>query len=504
MSLNTLKSGSDLRGVAVAQSGSPATLTPEAVRRVGLAFARLTAARLGKEAGELTFAVGHDSRITGEALAGAMIAGLSAAGAAVHPCGLCTTPAMFLTTQPTYLGLDGAVMITASHHPWNRNGCKFFWPQGGLSGEDIDALIRAAEAAPDPGEHLPISSPVDFLQTYQRFLQGLFQENLGGATPLAGLAIVVDAGGGAGGFYADLLARLGANTQGSQFLAPDGMFSGHIPNPEDETAIRSLGEAVRRSGAGLGVIFDADCDRAAIVDRRGEPVHRNRLVALTAGMVLSGHPGATIVTDSVTSLGLTRYIQALGGKHLRYRRGYRNVIEEAVRLNQAGVDCPLAIETSGHAALRENHFLDDGMYLVTRLIIFLCQNGLGEDPDVIARLLAGLPEPAESIEIRLPITQAEFASAGQQALKVFEAAAAAQPGWQLATDSHEGVRVLFTGQDGTPAGFVMLRLSVHDPVLPLNAESDAPGALREMLGAVSKVLSPLPGIDWNELLAAVK
>ena len=65
------------------------------------------------------------------------------------------------------------------------------------------------------------------------------------------------------------------------------------------------------------------------------------------------------MTDSITSDGLKTYIeQTLGGKHHRFKRGYKNVINEAVRLNNEGVNCPLAIETSGHAALRENYFLD--------------------------------------------------------------------------------------------------------------------------------------------------
>src|SRR5699024_4588683 len=127
--------------------------------------------------------------------------------------------------------------------------------------------------------------------------------------------------------------------------------------------------AVLDSGADLGVIFDTDCDRAAIVDATGREINRNRLIALISAILLTEAPGATIVTASVTSSGLADFIAARGGVHHRFKRWYHNVIEEARRLCAAGVDCPLAIETSGHAALRENYFLDDGMYLVTRLIV---------------------------------------------------------------------------------------------------------------------------------------
>ena len=133
--------------------------------------------------------------------------------------------------------------------------------------------------------------------------------------------------------------------------------------------MKSLRGAVLRSGADLGVIFDADCDRAAVVDSDGKEINRNRLIALISAILLEEKPGQTIVTDSVTSSGLTDFISRCGGVHYRYKRGYRNVIDEAIRLNREGTTCPLAIETSGHAALKENHFLDDGMYLVTVLII---------------------------------------------------------------------------------------------------------------------------------------
>jgi phosphomannomutase len=159
------------------------------------------------------------------------------------------------------------------------------------------------------------------------------------------------------------------------------------------------GAAVKKAGADLGVIFDTDCDRAAVVDADGSEINRNRLIALISAILLDEKPGQTIVTDSVTSSGLARFIQEWGGEHYRYKRGYRNVIDEAVRLNEAGIDCPLAIETSGHAALRDNHFLDDGMYLVTVMLIKAMQ--LKQQGENLGKLLEGLREPVESTEIRV-------------------------------------------------------------------------------------------------------
>ena len=88
----------------------------------------------------------------------------------------------------------------------------------------------------------------------------------------------------------------------------------------------------------------------------GHEISRNAIVALAAALVCEEHPGTTIATDSVTSDELHDFLEnVLQVKHLRFKRGYKNVINEAVRLNKEGIDSQLAIETSGHAALKENY-----------------------------------------------------------------------------------------------------------------------------------------------------
>ena len=317
------------------------------------------------------------------------------------------------------------------------------------------------------------------------------------ACPLLGLHVVVDAGNGAGGFYEEMLRELGAWTEGSQFLDPDGRFPNHIPNPENPEAMDSISRAVTSAGAALGLIFDTDCDRAAIVDRTGREINRNRLIALISAVLLDKEPGATIVTDSVTSSGLAQFIAEWGGVHYRYKRGYRNVIDEAVRLNAAGIDCPLAIETSGHAALRENHFLDDGMYLTTILLVEAMR--LKQEGKELSSLLDGLREPVESTELRLKITAPDFREAGRAAIDQVMDHAAFAEGWHIAPDNREGVRINFDLDEGLNNGWFLLRLSVHDPVLPLNAESDVAGGVRTMLTRLLSVLEEADGIDITPL-----
>lgn len=155
-------------------------------------------------------------------------------------------------------------------------------------------------------------------------------------------------------------------------MEPDGRFPNHHSEPRrTRRPWRAFARRTVKAGADLGVIFDTDVDRGGAVDSRGEEINRNRLVAIASAIALEGNPGGTIVTDSITSDGLKTYIeQTLGGKHHRFKRGYKNVINEAVRLNNEGVNCPAGrLRRAAMAALRENYFLDDGAYLVTKIII---------------------------------------------------------------------------------------------------------------------------------------
>ena len=490
MDFEKLKSGTDIRGCASDIFGGSVNLNEKTAFCLAAAFAKF----LKQDLQSCLVAVGHDTRITAKTLKKAVIKGLMSENVNVLDCGACTTPAMFMTT--VLKNTDGAISITASHHPADRNGLKFFLKSGGIDHSQLDHIVKLAseddKAAPGGGS----VKSVDFMKEYSKLLRDKICEGLG-APPeskvLKGVHIVVDAGGGLGGFYAtDVLAPLGADTSGSKLLEPDGMFSAHIPNPEDKKAMQSISEAVLSSHADLGVIFDTDVDRAACVDSNGQEINRNRLIALASAIALKGSVGGTIVTDSVTSSGLKDFIEnQLGGKHLRYKRGYNNVISKARKLTENGIDCPLAIETSGHAAMRDNYFLDDGAYLITRIIIenqLLLKEGKNID-----ELLSGLKEPYDTKEIRFNITDENYVEVGTNVLCQLEKFSNQIEGWKVADDSYEGVRV------SIPGGWFMLRQSVHDPVLPFNIEADRDNVIDNALNQLKPFFKSLQGVDISVL-----
>ena len=497
-----LQNGSDIRGIAMdGVEGEDKNLGREETQNLTAGFVLWLCEKTGKSSDKLCISVGRDSRLTGEILQGAALETLSKAGVKALNCGMASTPAMFMSTVFDEYSCDGAIMITASHLPFNRNGFKYFDCNGGLNKEDISKIIEFAQSPEEikknksfntNEEKMPLK--VDLMDTYSSFLRKKIIHEVADPEnrekPLKNLKIVVDAGNGAGGFYAKkILAPLGADISASQFLEPDGNFPNHQPNPENKEAMDSISRQVISSGADLGIIFDTDVDRSSAVDGNGKEISRNRIVAMAAALIARKHPGTTVVTDSITSDQLTYYLeQCLGLKHLRFKRGYKNVINKSIELNSKGIDSQLAIETSGHAAYKENYFLDDGAYLATKIVIKAAQ--LARQGVKIDVILSSLEEPVEAREWRFPISAEDFGQYGQKILDDLKTWALnkekANHGVKLIEPNYEGVRIAFDCPD--VQGWCLLRKSLHDPILPLNVEVTR-GSCQTILEQIKEFLS---------------
>ena len=501
MDYKKLQNGSDIRGVALEGiEGQHINLTEKACKDIGRGFALWLQTKTGKNSG-IRVAVGRDSRLSGPTLSGWICEAMVEQGLEVTDFGMASTPAMFMSTVTEGYLFDGSVMITASHLPFNRNGFKFFTNQGGLEKGDIKQILEYAESDAQTNMNAGTLCQGAFMDTYAKILADKIRAATGDDEPLKGFRVVVDAGNGAGGFYVDkVLKPLGAITEGSRYLDPDGSFPNHIPNPEDKTAMESIIEAVKETNADLGIIFDTDVDRAGAVLSDGSELNRNRIIAMLAAILLREYPGTTIVTDSITSTGLAKFIEEKGGIHHRFKRGYRNVINESIRLNGIGQDSQLAIETSGHGALKENYFLDDGAYLVTKLLIELARSK--KEGYTLESLIGTLEEPAESIEFRMNIKVEDFKTYGQKVIDELTAYAGNQAGWSLAPNNFEGVRVNLDADHGN--GWFLLRLSLHDPLLPLNIESNSIGGAKKIASELAAFIAGYDQLDAAALLNFTK
>ncbi|CAN6221347.1 unnamed protein product [Urochloa humidicola] len=416
-SIRRLQNGPDVRGVALeGENGRSVDLTPLAVEVIGESFGEWLREELQRpEAEELRVSVGRDPRLSGPRLSAALFAGLARAGCSVFDMGLTTTPACFMSTILPRFNYDASIMMTASHLPYTRNGLKFFTKRGGLTSGDVEQICDCAArkyVARKMGlggeGMLPVVMRVDLMSDYAQHLRDIIKQRVAHPahydTPLKGFKVVVNAGNGCGGFFTwDVLEKLGADTTGSLHLEPDGTFPNHMPNPEDATAMSLTHDAVLANGADLGVVFDTDVDRSGVVDATGAAINGDRLIALMSAIVLDEHPGTTVVTDARASDGLTRFIASRGGHHCLYRVGYRNVIDKGVQLNTDGVETHLMMETTGHGALKENYFLDDGAYMVVKIIIEMVRMKLAGLEGGVGSLIMDLEEPAESVLLRMNI-----------------------------------------------------------------------------------------------------
>ena len=199
----------------------------------------------------------------------------------------------------------------------------------------------------------------------------------------------------------------------------------------------------------------------------------------------------TIVTDNIVSDGLIDFINhTLGGVILPFKRGYKNVIDKGIELNSTGEVCELAIETSGHGAFRENYFSDDGAYIATKIICRMAR--LAKEGKPIASLIEKLGQPADAAEMRLTITEPDFKAYGQQVLEDFRAFCEADPRFHIVTPNYEGVRVAF--DDEEVKGWLLIRLSLHDPVIPINLESKAPGGVTILKARIRPFIEAHPAL----------
>ena len=500
-----LQNGNDVRGIAVETPDAPKTLSAGHAACICAAFVRVLSEKLGKAPGELRIGIGHDSRVSAEEIQKGCCKGFG--GVQVFLCGLASTPSMFQSTVYEESGFDASVMITASHLPFNRNGLKFFTKEGGLEKAVLtEVLSQAAILAEKAGMTMEGELPedafaddaagsvqeFDLVSVYCAHMRDYVCRQVQAADydhPLAGLHIVLDAGNGAAGFFAHgILEPLGADVSGSVYLDPDGTFPNHVPNPENAAAMDAIRKATLAAGADLGVIFDCDGDRGAVVLGDGREVNRNRLIALLAKIVSLTSPGSTIVTDSVTSDELADFLEGkLGMRHLRFKRGYKNVINKGIELNAAGETCELAIETSGHGAFKDNYFSDDGAYISIKIICQLAK--MRQDGQELESLLEGFEEPGDELELRYRILDpapgqdpVDFKAYGARVVEDFGEFAGNQEGMTIVSPNYEGVRVSIDGPD--VKGWILVRQSLHDPEIPVNIEAKQEGGTASILALV--------------------
>lgn len=484
-----LANGSDIRGIALDGTDKAVNLTEETIQWIAHGFMKWLQENQTSKNESLNIAIGHDGRLSGPKIKGILSDVFTTYGANVIDVGLATTPSLFMATQYEEYACDAGIEITASHLPMEHNGLKFFTEKGGLESTDIEYILDEGYGSDDGSDTHTNGSVIkkDLLTDYAKDLRQKIidelPENDQSDQPLKGRHIIVDAGNGSAGFFVDkILKPLGAETKGSQFLDSDGNFPNHIPNPDNKEAMASLQNAVSKSGADLGIIFDTDADRAAIVDKDGKSINRNNLIGLASAIALKDAPGGVIVTNSPVSKHVIDFVANLGGEVEPYISGYKNVINRGIELNEEGTNSPLAIETSGHAAFRENYFLDDGSYLIVKILI--TDAIMQKEGKYVTDLIQELDEPAEAEEIRFVLETEDYQALGKQVIDDLNQFGREKTEFEMVPENKEGVRFNVSGNYGE--GWFLLRMSLHEPKLVLQMEND----IKDSIPTLKATLEP--------------
>jgi phosphomannomutase/phosphoglucomutase len=453
----------DIRGVAEIDFDA------DFAYRLGGAYARYLAAEGPAPVGgaRRRIAVGRDCRLTSDAYADALRAGLRAGGLDVVDLGVCPTPLVYFALFD--LDLDGGIQVTGSHNPADQNGFKLCAGKQAMHGEQIQALRRlldgAALAAGDAGDE----ERVGIITRYQRYLAAHF------APVTRPLTLVVDAGNATAGPVAPAVFRALGCTVDELYCELDGRFPHHHPDPTVEENLRDLRGRVRATGAEVGLAFDGDADRLGVIDGSGRVVWGDELLILFARDILRATPGATIIAEVKCSQRLFDDVAAHGGVPIMWKVGHSPI---KAKLREA--HAALGGEMSGHLFFADRYFgYDDAIYAACRLLEILSRSGRRLD-----ELLADLPPSYATPEIRVDCPDDEKFAVVERAR--------ARLRRQFEVIDIDGVRVKF------PLGWGLIRASNTQPALVLRLEAQTAAALEEYRRLLDETLRAVRSVGVVE------
>ena len=348
-----------VRGLAISE------LTSELAFRLGQAGAYILA---GETKPVPRILVGMDTRISGDMLEAALVAGICSVGAEAVCLGILPTPAVAYLTR--YYSADAGVVISASHNPCEFNGIKFFDSRGYKLPDSIEDKIEAVilegnTELPRPTGGLVGRKSVksSALEDYAAFLKGTI------GCDLKGLKVAVDCANGAAYRIApSVLQELGADVAVIN-NTPDGI---NINKGCGSTHMEELQKFTASRGADIGLAFDGDADRVLVVDENGELVDGDRIMAVV-GLELKKRGSLrenTIVATVMSNLGLDVMARHEGINIVKTKVGDRYVLEEMLSSGYV-----LGGEQSGHVIFLEHNTTGDGMLTALQLLWILKTSG---------------------------------------------------------------------------------------------------------------------------------
>jgi len=337
----------------------PDEINEPLARDIGRAYAAFVKAK--------RVAVGYDIRLSSPGLAAALKEGLKDGGCDVLDIGLWGTEAVYYATFAGHL--DGGIMVTASHNPPDYNGMKFVRedsrPISADTGlKDMAALIENG-TLPPPVAKRGTEKPHDIRAGYLEHLLGYIDRS-----KLRKLKVVVNAGNGGAGLVVDQLQQY----LPFEFIkinhAPDGTFPNGVPNPMLEENRAATTDAIRRSGADVGLAWDGDYDRCFFFDEEGTFIEGYYLVGLLAEVFLKREPGARIVHDPRLTWNTIDIVRRHGGEPVLCKSGHA-----FIKAKMREVDGAYGGEMSAHHYFRQFSYCDSGQIPWLLVLQTICERG---------------------------------------------------------------------------------------------------------------------------------
>ena len=388
--------------------------------------------------------VGRDIRLSSSGLADAVCRGLMDSGVDVDDIGICGTEGVYFATFND-VGVDGGIMITASHNPPDYNGMKFVREQSKpISGDnglrEIRALAEAGEFAMPAKKGVRHS--IDTSDAYVKHLLSYVD-----VKKLEPLKIVVNAGNGGAGLIIDKLEPHLPFEFIKVHHEPDGTFPNGIPNPMLEANRKSTIDAILKTGADFGVAWDGDFDRCFLFDEKGGFIEGYYIVGLLASVLLRGSPGGKVVHDPRLTWNTIEVVKQHGGETVLSKSGHA-FIKQRMR----EVDAIYGGEMSAHHYFKRFAYCDTGMvpWLIVAQIV--CESGKPLSRLVGERI--GLFPVSGELNYRVPDAKGAIAA--------FEARYAPRA---LVVDRTDGVSFEFADWR------LNLRSSNTEPLIRLNVEA---------------------------------
>jgi phosphomannomutase/phosphoglucomutase len=391
-------------------------------------------------------ALGFDARMSSPRFRDLLVAGLNATGCDVLDIGRVPTPVLYFAVFTR--DVDGGVMITGSHNPPDHNGFKICLGKDALFGSQIQEIREIAFAGNFATGAGKIETS-EILEDYRREI--LARVSLGDRK----LKTVVDGGNGMGGVTAvPIYKELGVELI-ELFTEPDSNFPNHHPDPTVVENLLDTIEAVKQSGADLGIAFDGDGDRIGVVDETGRIIWGDELMVLLSRSVLAENPNAAIIAEVKCSQNLFRDIEARGGKALMWKAGH-----SLIKSKMKETGAVLAGEMSGHIFFADKFYgFDDATYAGARVMEILSKTDLR-----LSELLADLPITFSTPEIRVDCPEEKKFVVVREIAEEFS-----KTNEVITTD---GARILFEN------GWGLVRASNTQAILVLRFEADSEENLR--------------------------